>query len=81
MHELRAVTGIAETHGVSWPTVMRKLLVTELIVLVWTSGWFVGLAWTSTASEGSVLCWEPRENDAFEPWSIVFTVTGHRHDP
>jgi transposase len=33
IHELRAVTGIAKAHGVSWPTVMRKLLVTEQIVL------------------------------------------------
>ncbi|GAA1877053.1 hypothetical protein GCM10009715_24770 [Paeniglutamicibacter psychrophenolicus] len=34
VRELRAVTGIAKAHGVSWPTIMRKLLVTEQIVLV-----------------------------------------------
>lgn len=33
IHEPRAVTGIAKAHGVSWPTVMRKLLVTEQVVL------------------------------------------------
>ncbi|QXQ11309.1 ISL3 family transposase [Paeniglutamicibacter sp. Y32M11] len=33
IHELRAITGIARAHRVSWPTVMRKLLVTEQIVL------------------------------------------------
>lgn len=33
IQELRAVTGIARAHGVSWPTVIRKLLVTEQIVM------------------------------------------------
>ena len=33
IQELRAVTGIAKAHGVSWPTVMRKLAVTEQILL------------------------------------------------
>jgi transposase len=33
VHEWRAVSGIAKAHGVSWPTLMRKLLVTEQVAL------------------------------------------------
>lgn len=33
IQELRAVTGIAKAHGVSWPTVMCKLAGTEQILL------------------------------------------------
>ncbi|GAA4359885.1 hypothetical protein GCM10023166_00070 [Paeniglutamicibacter cryotolerans] len=82
MNELRAVTGIARASGVSWPTVMRKLTATEKTVgdvdarhVRWLGvdeHRFRKVRYV-LGTTGKVM--------RVEPWSIVFTETGNRHDP